>query len=267
MRLAQEKIMEKIERTEVAGDTIYTTTNHQGENIMETNSSINVTIPMKTVMDALLKDEAVVSVIYDKMKDDIESLVNSSLVDSVESAVEDKMSDYVMEDDIWDKIEGDVEQRIADSETSGIDEGWIQENLETYTSQNAGNQCRLGKAVWDAIVYTVRGDITLHWAEVNRGETNFSRVAGVDTFMSDLVRLIEIVSERTTINVIEQEKQKYLANRNEYLENPVSASLVDSETKITVSQFQEFINSLDLFQETKDSILNKFSTTRIKFQQ
>ena len=174
---------------------------------------------------------------------------------------------YVMEDDIWDKIEGDVEQRIADSETSGIDEGWIQENLETYTSQNAGNQCRLGKAVWDAIVYTVRGDITLHWAEVNRGETNFSRVAGVDTFMSDLVRLIEIVSERTTINVIEQEKQKYLANRNEYLENPVSASLVDSETKITVSQFQEFINSLDLFQETKDSILNKFSTTRIKFQQ
>lgn len=248
--------MEYIERTEIAGNTISNNNNHPEDNIMETNTNLTVTIPMNSVMEALAKDDAVINVIYGKMKDDVESLVNSNLTDSVESAIEDKMTEYVTEDDIWDKIQYDVEQAIADSTPSGVTEDWIESNLDSYVGQRPENLCSLGRSVWNAICHTIGTDISLHLDKVKAGNVDFNKLTGLDTAVIDLVKLITVVSENVTKKVIEEEKQKYLANREEYLVD--GKAVYGMSPEFSVEDIREFIDMLKLSPEAKGYIHNEF---------
>lgn len=251
--------MQYIERTEIAGNAIPDNNKHPEDNIMEANSNLTVTIPMKSVMEALAKDDAVVTVIYDKMKDDVESLVNSNLTDGIESAIDDKMTDFVREDDIWDKIQYDVEQAIEDAKPSGVTEDWIESNLDSYVGQNPANLCSLGRSVWNAICHTIGSDISLHLDKVKDGSVDFNKLTGLDTAVIDLVKLITVVSENVTKKVIEEEKQKYLANREQYLAD--GQAVYGMNPEFSVSDIREFIDRLDIPSSTKAYLQNEFINT------
>lgn len=252
--------MEYIERTEIAGNVIPNNNKNMEDNIMEANSNLTVTIPMKSVIEALAKDDAVVTVIYDKMKDDVESLVNSNLTDGIESAIDDKMTDFVREDDIWDKIQYDVERAVEEGSSSGITEDWIKDELSTYSNTPGYNLCQLGIEVWNAIIHTIGNDISMNLDKVKNGTIDEPKITDkLDSAVLDLIKLIRVVSEQVTMKVIEEEKQKYLSNKQEYLQN-------DNEISITVDQFKTFVQSLSFIPAAKQYILDEFEKITINFK-
>jgi len=276
VRLAQEKTVEYIERTEIAGNTVTTNNKEQStmENQVEVLSNLTVTVPMKTVMDALSKDEAFIDVIYGQMKesisDDVESLISDSLTDNVETVIEEKMSGFLTEDNIWDTIERDVNDAINDAQESEVTQEWIESQLDSYQGQNPENLCSLGKTVWNAICHTVGTDIQLHLNKIQAGDVNLKMLHGLDTMVIDLIKLITTVSENVTKKVIEEEKQKYLANRDEYLEpktDVVDAHLVDKQEifglnpELSVEDMRHFINKLELSDNVKAYVRDAFIKT------
>lgn len=268
--------MEYIERTEIAGNTVTTNNKEQStmENQVEVLSNLTVTVPMKTVMDALSKDEAFIDVIYGQMKesisDDVESLISDSLTDNVETVIEEKMSGFLTEDNIWDTIERDVNDAINDAQESEVTQEWIESQLDSYQGQNPENLCSLGKTVWNAICHTVGTDIQLHLNKIQAGDVNLKMLHGLDTMVIDLIKLITTVSENVTKKVIEEEKQKYLANRDEYLEpktDVVDAHLVDKQEifglnpELSVEDMRHFINKLELSDNVKAYVRDAFIKT------
>jgi len=276
VRLAQEKTVEYIERTEIAGNTITTNNKEQDtmENQVEVLSNLTVTVPMKTVMDALSKDEAFIDVIYGQMKDsisdDVESMISDSLTDNVETVIEEKMSGFLTEDNIWDTIERDVNDAINDAQESEVTQEWIESQLDSYQGQNPENLCSLGKTVWNAICHTVGTDIQLHLNKIQAGNVDLKMLHGLDTMVIDLIKLITAVSENVTKKVIEEEKQKYLANKEEYLEpktDVVDAHLVDKQEifglnpELSVEDMRHFINKLELSDNVKAYVRDAFIKT------
>lgn len=270
---------EHLERTEAAGNVITTTTKHQMENKMENETQVidnlTVTVPVKVVIDALAKDDKFIDVVYEQMKesisDDVESLVN----DNVESIIEDKMSGYITEDNVWDTIQHDVNNAITDAQESEVTTEWIEDQLDSYQNQNPANLCSLGKSVWNAICHTVGSDISLHLNKIQQGSVDIQKLVGLDTMVIDLVKLITVVSENVTKKVIEEEKQRYLANRDEYLkpkEDVVDAHLVDTNTvdkqevfglnpELSVEDMRHFINKLELSDNVKAYVRDAFIKT------
>lgn len=268
--------MEYIERTETAGNTITTNNKEQDtmENQVEVLSNLTVTVPMKTVMDALSKDEAFIDVIYGQMKDsisdDVESMISDSLTDNVETVIEEKMSGFLTEDNIWDTIERDVNDAINDAQESEVTQEWIESQLDSYQGQNPENLCSLGKTVWNAICHTVGTDIQLHLNKIQAGNVDLKMLHGLDTMVIDLIKLITAVSENVTKKVIEEEKQKYLANKEEYLEpktDVVDAHLVDKQEifglnpELSVEDMRHFINKLELSDNVKAYVRDAFIKT------
>lgn len=259
VRLAQEKTVEYIERTEVAGN-IITTNNKEQDNKMETNESLNITIPFKLVMESLAKDQLVIDAMHEKIKDQVDTMVENSLDLTVDELIEDKLTSYVHENDIWDKISDDIDNAIDNKLSDFTDSSdtvtsdWIVSNLDTYNATAAINLCSLGKSVWNAITGTISEDIKLHIDKIKEG-ADITQLTEFDTSVIQLVKLATIVSENTTRKVIEEEKQKYLANREEYL---VGGADKLNQPSITVDQFIQFINGLELYQVAKDKIIEEF---------
>jgi len=265
---------EHLERTEAAGNVITTTTKHQMENKMENQmevlSNLTVTVPMKTVMDALSKDDAFIDVIYGQMKESISDDVESLVSDNVDSVIEEKMSGYITEDNVWDTIQHDVNNAITDAQESEVTQEWIEGQLDSYQDQNPANLCSLGKSVWNAICHTVGSDISLHLNKIQQGNVDIQKLVGLDTMVIDLVKLITAVSENVTKKVIEEEKQKYLANKEEYLEpktDVVDAHLVDKQEifglspELSVEDMRHFINKLELSDNVKAYVRDAFIKT------
>jgi len=55
-----------------------------------------------------------------------------------------------------------------------------------------------------------------------------------------------------------EEKEQYLKNKQGYMQETADKL---NEPTITVEQFKQFINGLDLFQVTKDRIIEEFNKT------
>lgn len=259
VRLTQEKTVEYIERTEVAGNTI-TTNNKEQDNKMETNENLNITIPFKLVMESLAKDQLVIDAMHEKIKDQVDTMVENSLDLTVDELIEDKLTSYVHENDIWEKISDDIDNAIDSkledfsSDNDTVTAEWIESNLDSYNGTAVVNLCSLGKSVWNAITGTISEDIKLHIDKIKEG-ADITQLTGFDTSVIQLVKLATIVSENTTRKVIEEEKQKYLANREEYL---VGGADKLNQPSITVDQFIQFINGLELYQVAKDKIIEEF---------
>lgn len=259
VQLTQEKTVEYIERTEVAGNTI-TTNNKEQDNKMETNENLNITIPFKLVMESLAKDQLVIDAMHEKIKDQVDTMVENSLDLTVDELIEDKLTSYVHENDIWEKISDDIDNAIDSkledfsSDNDTVTAEWIESNLDSYNGTAVVNLCSLGKSVWNAITGTISEDIKLHIDKIKEG-ADITQLTGFDTSVIQLVKLATIVSENTTRKVIEEEKQKYLANREEYL---VGGADKLNQPSITVDQFIQFINGLELYQVAKDKIIEEF---------
>jgi|GEM_PF-6712491 len=277
------KQTEHLERTEAAGNVITTTIKHQEENKMENEMQVidnldkefahivTLTVPVKVAIDALAKDEKFIDVVYEQMKesisDDVELLVKDNVESVVAYQIEDKMSDYLNSDNVWDTIESDVNNAITNAQDSEVTEEWIENQLDSYQGQNPANLCSLGKSVWNAICHTVNSDISLHLDKIQEGSVDLIKFPRLDTMVIDLVKLITTVSENVTKKVIEEEKQKYLANRDEYLkpkEDVVDAHLVDGrevdgfDPKLSVADVRDFINKLELSDNVKAYVRDEF---------
>ena len=260
MRLAQEKTVEYIERTEVAGNIITTNSKEQG-NKMETNESLNITIPFKLVMESLAKDQAIIDVIHERMREQVDTMVENSLESTVDELIEDKLTSYVHENDIWDKISDDIDNTIDNKLSDYSDNNntvtaeWIESNLDSYNSTTPSNLCSLGKSVWNAVTGTINEDIKLHINKIKEG-ADITIPNGFDTSVIQLVKLTAIVAENTTRKVIEEEKQKYLANREEYLVG--GKAVYGMNPEFSVSDVREFIDNLKLSPEAKGYIHSEF---------
>lgn len=255
--------MEYIERTEVAGN-IITTNNKEQDNKMETNESLNITIPFKLVMESLAKDQAIIDVMHERMREQVDTMVEDSLESTVDELIEDKLTNYVHENDIWEKISDDVDNTI-DSKLSDYSDSsdtvtaeWIESNLDSYNTTAAINLCSLGKSVWNAITGTISEDIKLHIDKIREG-ADITQLTGFDTSVIQLVKLATIVSENTTRKVIEEEKKKYLANREQYLADDQTVYGINPE--FSASDIREFIDRLDIPSSTKAYLQNEFINT------
>lgn len=228
---------------------------------METNESLNITIPFKLVMESLAKDQAIIDVMHERMREQVDTMVEDSLESTVDELIEDKLTNYVHENDIWEKISDDVDNTI-DSKLSDYTDSndtvtadWIESNLDSYNTTAAVNLCSLGKSVWNAITGTISEDIKLHIDKIREG-VDITQLTGFDTSVIQLVKLATIVSENTTRKVIEEEKQKYLANREEYLID--GKAVYGMNPEFSVSDVREFIDNLKLSPEAKGYIHSEF---------
>jgi hypothetical protein len=221
VRLAQEKMMNIIERTETAGNTIQT----KEEQVMEANNEISVKIPINLLIESLAKNDTIIDVVYDKVKEKIEPIdteeINDRIVEWFEDSsntyeirreIEESLDDkYLTSDNVMDYIDSDIDDKIQEKLDDGeaINSGWIQDNLRQYKSQIPSSLCSLGKDVWNAIVLTIAEDIDMCYDAVKNGnlssnnaeestilnhQVNDKAFEGMSTSVISLVKLIELVA-------------------------------------------------------------------------
>ena len=221
-RLEQENAVEIIERTETAGNVIQTKQEEIMETNVQSNNEISVTIPINLIVESLAKNDNVINVVYDKVKEKIEPLEDeqiddrinewfddSSNVYSFKEEIKDDLTEsfddrYLTSDNVMDEIRSDVEDIMNDS---AITEDWIQSNLDDYTRTDPVSHCRLGRSVWNAVVNTISTDINIvldsivpvksgdYLTAINERSQNSSVISSLNTSVIALIRLIELVSQ------------------------------------------------------------------------
>jgi len=221
-RLEQENAVEIIERTEIAGNVILTKQEQIMETNEQTNNEISVTIPINLLVESLAKNDNVINVVYNKVKEKIEPLEDeqiddrinewfddSSNVYSFKEEIKDDLTEsfddrYLTSSNVMDEIRSDVEDIMNDS---AITDDWIQSNLDDYIRTNPASHCRLGRSVWNAVVNTIATDINIvldsivpvksgdYLTAINERSQNSSVISSLNTSVIALIRLIELVSQ------------------------------------------------------------------------
>lgn len=260
--------MEYIERTEIAGNTINNQPTKQESKMEEQVTKIvddnSITVPVKITIDDIVKgmfkdgnlitlvvedsefDKAVTNILSDNADDHISDWVSSNGSD-IADAVGDYIGQYVNENIDLSDLASDVRDYldIDDLVSTGI-----HNQLEQY---KAGSGCQTAKLAAKAIIDTIRYDLLTSLRSENGSESVYDF-----TITDSLTRFID---RRVEVR-LEKEKELYLKNKQEYMQE-TSNKL--NEPTITVEQFKQFINGLELYQVTKDTIINKFNQAVIDF--
>jgi hypothetical protein len=257
----QEKSMEYIERTEVAGNTVNLNTNQQEKNMteqaeqkVESNiSTIPINIPVKELMNKMIKDgnliniivedgefdNAVEEILIDKGEDAISEYISNHsnyIADSIESNIKDIVNDSIDYSEIADNVECEVDWSSK-----------IQNEVESMMqSYSAGSTCSTAKAAAVIIIDTIRYDLVSHLRE----DQNFPIVYS-ETITNSLTKFID---QRIEVR-LNEEKEQYLKNKQEYMQETADRL---NQPVMKVEEFKAFINGLDLYQETKNRILREF---------
>lgn len=265
--------MEYLERTEIAGNTVSTNTNQQ-ENKMETSiesstaekqnetkeSVIEFNIPVNTLVQKMVRDGNLITVITN----------DSEFDTAIESILTDKSDDVIYEyirsnsSDIVDELDDQIRKTVNDS----LDYSDIANNVEyeidwsdkvqsevssMMQSFTAGSDCSDAKAAASIIIDTIRYDLTTHM----RSEQG--AVSVYDETITD--SLTKFIDERIEVR-FNQEKEQYLKNKQGYMQETADKL---NQPSITVEQFIQFINSLELYQVAKDKIIEEFNKTFSNF--
>jgi ASC-1-like (ASCH) protein len=259
--LAQEKSMEYIERTEVAGNKVNLNTNQQEKNMtqqteqtVESNiPTITINIPVKELMDRMIKEGNLINIIVEDSEFDI--AVEEILTDKGEEAIEQYISNHPnsiadsIEANIKDMIDSSIDlSEVADNVEYEIDwSGKVQNEVESMMqSYSAGSTCSIAKAAAVIIIDTIRYDLVSHLRE----DQNFPIVYS-ETITNSLTKFID---KRIEVR-LNEEKEQYLKNKQEYMQETADKL---NQPVMKVEEFKAFINGLDLYQETKNRILREF---------
>jgi hypothetical protein len=259
--------MEYIERTEVAGNTVNRNTNQQEKNMTEQTEqkvesnipTIAVNIPVKELMDKMIKDGNLINIIVEDSEFDI--AVEEILTDRGEEAIEQYISNHPnyiadsIESNVKDMIDNSIDlAEIADTVEYEID--WsskVQNEVESMMqSYSAGSTCSTAKAAAGIIIDTIRYDLVSHLRE----DQSFPIVYD-ETITNSLTKFID---QRIEVR-LNEEKEQYLKNKQEYMQETADRL---NQPVVKVEEVKAFINGLDLFQETKNKIMREFDEAIIQ---
>jgi hypothetical protein len=295
VRLAQENAMNIIERTEAAGNIV--NTKSKQEQIMETNNEVSVTIPINLLVESLAKNDTVINIVYDKVKEKIEPIDEGQISDyinewfensdntyEIKREIEESFDDkYLTSDNVMDYIDSELDDKIQEKfdDSEALNSAWIQDNLRQYKHQIPSSLCSLGKDVWNAIVLTISEDINMYYDAVKSGNLSSNNAEestilnhqvdnksfeGMSTSVISLVKLIELVAT----NVV---KKAGLVNQfNETTKVEIIDDIVPSTAfpcthfKITTytqeqsDAIKSFLFSNKLMQESRVAFTTKTNT-------
>lgn len=254
--------MEYLERTDIAGNTINNQTNKQ-ENIMENQKTSvvdekTITIPIQVTLTSIAKamlkegnlindiindsefDLAVQSILSDNADDHINDWVSSN-GSEIADAAKDYIGELVNENIDVSSLASEVRDYIDDGD---IVRTQVHDLLAEYVP---GNGCSTAKLAAKAIIDTIRYDLITSMREENGATSSYDF-----TITDSLTRFID---KRIEVR-LEQEKELYLKNKQGYMQE--TAGQLNQPT-LTIDQVKTFINSLELYQVTKDRIIEEFN--------
>lgn len=268
--------MEYLERTEIAGNTV--TSNKQESNMTEQVQNqqveVKVNLSLEQVIEGLKTSGNLTAFVVssDNFREKVDEIAGSAAETAFEEKADDWISDYISSNayDIVDTLERNIESviernididQIASEVRDDIDidsqiDEWVGSQLREF---RAGSGCDTAKQAARVIIDTIRYDIAQHL----RAEQG-----AVSVYSETITNLLsQFIDERIEVR-LNEEKEKYLKNKQGYMQETadklnqqtVTAELYDQPT-ITVEQFKQFINGLDLFQVTKDRIIEEFNKT------
>lgn len=215
--------------------------------------AVQFSIPVNTLVEKMVRDGNLITVITN----------DSEFDNAIESIISDKSDDVIGEyiscnsSDIASQLDSEIRDIVNDSlDYSDIANNveyeidWsdkVQHEVESMMQAfEAGSDCSTAKAAASIIIDTIRYDLIKH-LRAEQGAVSIYK----ETISHALTNFIdERIEER-----LDQEKKKYLENKTGYMENTAN------QLSITVEQFVSFINSLSLYEVTKQYIIEEFKKT------
>ena len=257
--------MEYLEKTEIAGNVINSKTNQQ-EKIMEDQVQnqqveIKINLSLEQVIEGLKTSGKLTNFVVSS--DDFETKVDEIAGRAAETTFEEKADDWISDyissnssdvaDQLTDSIETIFDNRIDYDDIAGevsdridvedkIDE-WVNSQLRSFS---AGSNCDIAKEAARVVIDTIRYDLATHLRSEQGAVSVYSK-----TITDSLTKFID---ERIEVR-FNEEKEQYLKNKQGYMQETADKL---NQPSITVEQFIQFINGLELYQVAKDKIIEEF---------
>lgn len=270
--------MEYLERTDIARNIL--NTNKQEKNMTEQVQNqqveVKINLSLEQVIEGLKASGNLTSFVLgsDKFREMVDEIAGNAAETTWEENADSWISDYISSNsyDIVDTLENDIKStientidysEIASEVRDEIDienqiDDWVISQLRQFS---AGSGCDTAKQAARVIIDTIRYDLATHLRSAQGSESVYSEtITGL---------LTKFIDERIEIR-LNEEKEQYLKNKQGYMQETsdrlnqqtVTTELRDQST-ITVEQFKQFINGLDLYQVSKDRIIEEFNKTII----
>lgn len=220
----------------------------------QANSIITVNLSVSDITEGLLKDSKLISIISksDEFISRVEEIAKMTEID-----VSEEVSDYIRDnaDSFADSLRDTIDECITNQEDeltrtikreieSDLDiEDDVQRAVERLANQYvAGSGCDIAKTVGEAIIDTIRYDIIMSMREEQGAGSIYN------TSISDS---LEILINKKVRLAIQQEKDLYLAGKEEYLK----------PGNTTWAQVLKFVQELPIDEYTKTFVMNVLTTT------
>lgn len=264
--------MEYLERTEIAGNTVSVNTNQQekdmSDQVQNQQVEIKINLSLEQVIEGLKSSGKLTNFVVSS--DDFETKVDEIAGRAAETTFEEKADDWISDyisnnsydiaESIQDNIETIFDRRIDYNDIASevkdiieiddsIDE-WVNSQLRTFA---AGSNCDTAKEAARVIIDVIRYDLATHLRSEQGAKSVYSR-----TITESLTKFID---ERIEVR-LNEEKEQYLKNKQGYMQETANKL---NQPSITVEQFIQFINSLELYQVAKDKIIEEFNKTISNF--
>jgi len=258
--------MEYLERTEISGNTI--NPNKQDTNMTEQVQSqqveVKINLSLEQVIEGLKSSGNLTGFVLgsDTFREKVDEIAGNAAETTFEEKADNWISDYISSNayDIVDQLEGNIENviernidisQIASDVRDDIDvdsqiDDWVNSQLRQF---KAGAGCDTAKEAARVIIDTIRYDIAKHL----RAEQG-----AVSVYSETITNLLSQFIDERIEKRFNEEKEQYLKNKQGYMQETADKL---NEPTITVEQFKQFINGLDLFQVTKDRIIEEFNKT------
>jgi len=258
--------MEYLERTETAGNTL-NTSKQETEMTPEVQSNqveIKINLSLDQVIEGLKQSGTLTNFVVssDDFREKVDEIAGTAAETTFEEKADDWINDYISSNayEIVDTLETNIEtviernidiSQIASDVRDDIDidsqvDDWVSSQLRQFV---AGSGCDTAKQAARVIIDTIRYDIAKHL----RAEQG-----AVSVYSETITNLLtQFIDERIEVR-LKEEKEQYLKNKQGYMQETADKL---NEPTITVEQFKQFINGLELFEVTKAKIIHEFNKT------
>lgn len=287
--------MEYLERTETAGNTVNPSKQEtkMTPEVQSNQVEIKINLSLDQVIEGLKQSGTLTNFVVssDDFREKVDEIAGTAAETTFEEKADEWINDYISSNayEIVDTLETNIEtviernidiSEIASEVKDDIDvdsqiNEWIDTQLHNFI---AGGTCNTAKEAARVVIDVIRYDLAMHLREKQGG-------AGSTYEHTITNSLRQFVDERIEVR-INEEKEKYLKNKDGYMQETVDKlnqqtvtaelhnepsitsgylSELYNEPSITVEQFKQFINGLDLFQVTKERIIEEFNKVTINF--
>lgn len=239
---------------------------------------IKINLSLDRVIEGLKQSGTLTNFVVssDDFREKVDEIAGTAAETAFEEKADDWINDYIssnayeivneLESSIQSVVERNVDiSQIASDVRDDIDidnqiDEWVNSQLRQF---KAGAGCDSAKEAARVIIDTIRYDIAKHL----RAEQG-----AVSVYSETITNLLSQFVDERIEKRFNEEKEQYLKNKQGYMQETVDklnqqtvTAELYNEPSITVEQFIQFINGLDLFQVTKDRIIHEFNKAVTNF--